>query len=94
MWFYYINNEKFGPITEDSLKDKFKNKEIDFCTLIWKDGMSNWLPAYRVSSFKTCLDLPDDFEQNKKGPNKQALVALSLIVICIIFLLLFVFDIL
>ncbi|SHH79368.1 protein of unknown function [Clostridium grantii DSM 8605] len=94
MWFYYINNEKFGPITEDGLKNKFKNKEIDFCTLIWKDGMTNWLPAHRVSSFKTLLDLPKDFEQNKQGPNNQALVALSLIVICIIFLLLFVFDIL
>jgi hypothetical protein len=86
MWFYYVNNEKIGPITEDKLLNKFKNNELEYYTLIWKDGMTSWLPAHRVSTFKGILTLPEDFNA-KKGISKQVILLSSLALILIISIL-------
>lgn len=64
-WFYYLDEHKYGPLTEDALKEKFKNKELEDYTLIWKDGMASWLPAHKVNIFIECLDLPEEIQPKK-----------------------------
>lgn len=70
-WYYYLNEIKHGPFTENDLKEKFKNRELEHYTLIWKDGMISWLPAHKVESFVEVLDLPEDFYPTKAKFSKQ-----------------------
>ena len=48
---YYIvvNNAQAGPFTEADLLLMVKNNLIKADTLIWKAGMSKWLPANQVA---------------------------------------------
>ncbi|GAA0181210.1 hypothetical protein SH2C18_37730 [Clostridium sediminicola] len=82
-WFYYLNEHKYGPLSENELKEKFKMKELEHITLIWKDGMTSWLPAHKVDIFLECLNLPEEFKLKKAKLSIQKLFFVILTLACV-----------
>lgn len=50
-WFYEHNGSKKGPIAKDELAKLIIDKTIDPDTLIWREGMPNWLKANETGEF-------------------------------------------
>jgi membrane protease subunit (stomatin/prohibitin family) len=48
-----VNGEQTGPFGINEINLKVANGELTEETLVWKEGMSNWLPAGEVSELKT-----------------------------------------
>ncbi|MES2981420.1 MAG: GYF domain-containing protein [Verrucomicrobiota bacterium] len=49
-WFYSKNGQQLGPITEQEFARKFTDGEILPTDLVWKEGMSDWIPRAQVVS--------------------------------------------
>jgi hypothetical protein len=50
-WFYEQNGSKKGPIPKDELAKLIIDETIDPDTLIWREGMPNWLKANETGEF-------------------------------------------
>jgi len=50
-WYYAANDEQKGPINESELKENFAGNKLPIDTLVWKEGMDNWVPANQVPAF-------------------------------------------
>ncbi|MEI7730445.1 MAG: GYF domain-containing protein [Verrucomicrobiota bacterium] len=48
MWYYAINQQQQGPISDAELESLFKSGAITSETLIWQTGMAAWLPYGQV----------------------------------------------
>ncbi len=49
-WYYAQNNQRFGPYTEQEFSNMVAQGTIALDTLVWRDGMQNWLPFTHVES--------------------------------------------
>lgn len=47
-WYYSKNGSQIGPVEEDDLRAKLGSGEISPSDLVWRDGMTDWLPAGKV----------------------------------------------
>lgn len=47
-YYYTDGKERFGPFTVDQLKDR----NISESTLVWKDGLPDWVPARNLSDLE------------------------------------------
>lgn len=47
-WFYALNGESKGPVFEDDLVRLFESGEISSATLVWSEGLENWVEASGV----------------------------------------------
>jgi hypothetical protein len=45
MWYYQINEKAEGPIEDDQLQALIASRTISRKTLVWKDGLADWIPA-------------------------------------------------
>ena len=45
MWYYRFNDQPTGPVNEESIGSLIDDKLIQPETLVWREGMSGWLPA-------------------------------------------------
>ncbi len=43
-WYYAIGNERKGPVSSESIVAFIKNGEISPNTLVWRQGIENWIP--------------------------------------------------
>lgn len=43
-----VNNSQAGPFSQEDLIKLIQNDMLDEKTLVWKEGMANWLPAVQV----------------------------------------------
>lgn len=50
-WYYSKNGTQLGPVEESELRAKLGSGEISAADLVWKDGMTDWLPAAKVAEF-------------------------------------------
>lgn len=50
MWYYTLNGQQAGPVSEAELADRL-TKELPYDTLVWKEGMANWQAANSVAEF-------------------------------------------
>jgi hypothetical protein len=51
MWYYTLNGQQAGPISQQELSNKL-NGELPPNTLVWKEGMPNWTPSSEVEEFR------------------------------------------
>jgi uncharacterized membrane protein len=49
-WYYAVNNEQKGPVSEADLKGQLAASRIPGDTLVWTDGMANWTPAREIAA--------------------------------------------
>lgn len=64
---YFIidnNGQQAGPFSQDQLVQKAINPE----TLVWKQGMADWTPAWKVEELRTVLEA---VEANKPNSTNQ-----------------------
>lgn len=65
---YFIidnNGQQAGPFSQDQLVQKAINPE----TLVWKQGMADWTPAWKVEELRTVLEAVEANKPN--GTNQQ-----------------------
>jgi uncharacterized RDD family membrane protein YckC len=48
-WYYVINGQVAGPISDQELLSKFRLGAISRTTLVWRSGMAEWQPAAQVT---------------------------------------------
>jgi len=44
MWYYTLNNQQVGPVEEAEIQKLVEAGTISHGTLVWTNGMANWLP--------------------------------------------------
>jgi hypothetical protein len=47
-WYYSKNGTQLGPVEEGELRAKIASGEISSADLVWKEGMTDWLPSSKV----------------------------------------------
>jgi hypothetical protein len=54
---YFIaeGGKPVGPLDRDALEQRVREGKLRADTLVWRDGMANWLPASQVSELKDVL---------------------------------------
>lgn len=48
-WFYALNNEQKGPVTEQELTQLVQQGAVTGDTLVWKEGQAEWRPYREVA---------------------------------------------
>ena len=43
-WFYEMNGQQAGPVSETELDELFRTGKISHATLVWREGMADWQP--------------------------------------------------
>jgi len=52
MWFYVQNNERRGPVDEAAAAALIQSGIIMRPTLVWKEGMPNWVAAEQTELYE------------------------------------------
>ncbi|WP_411827971.1 GYF domain-containing protein [Luteolibacter sp. AS25] len=52
-WYYSKMGLQQGPVPEDELRDKIRRGDIGESNLIWREGMTDWLPMGDVPEFQS-----------------------------------------
>ena len=55
-YYYTDGKERFGPLTIEELKQK----SITPDTLVWKEGLPDWVPANTLSDLKDLFEVTED----------------------------------
>ena len=50
-WYYQIDQQQQGPLVETQMIGLIGQGAVGPDTLIWKNGMANWLPASQCANF-------------------------------------------
>ena len=71
LWHYTKMGLQQGPVPEEELRQKIRRAEIGDSTLVWREGMADWLPLSQVEELKPpaapapasspALDVPPQF---------------------------------
>ncbi|MDT0555688.1 SPFH domain-containing protein [Patiriisocius hiemis] len=54
-YFYAANGQQAGPVSFEQLKALFANRTVNKDTLVWKQGMQNWIALQKVEELKAFL---------------------------------------
>lgn len=54
-YYYALNGHQVGPVGFDQLKMLFANRTVNKDTLVWKQGLSNWMSLKEVEELKMFL---------------------------------------
>lgn len=57
-WYYSKGGTQLGPVEESELRAKLGSGEVSAADLVWRDGMTDWLPAAKVAEFAVQSPLP------------------------------------
>jgi uncharacterized RDD family membrane protein YckC len=52
-WFYALNGVQQGPIQRAALLQLLSSGQVPPDSLVWREGMAEWVPAHSVSEFST-----------------------------------------
>jgi membrane protease subunit (stomatin/prohibitin family) len=55
MYHYAVNSSQMGPVPFEKLKELFASRTVNKDSLIWKQGMTNWVALQEVEELKTFL---------------------------------------
>jgi TM2 domain-containing membrane protein YozV len=48
MWYYEQNGNRIGPVDEATMRQLIADRIISIDTLVWKNGMTNWIPLQQT----------------------------------------------
>tara|TARA_R110000850_G_scaffold49460_10_gene122033 strand:+ start:2960 stop:3505 length:546 start_codon:yes stop_codon:yes gene_type:complete len=48
-WYYASNGQQQGPVSKEQLIELFRGGEVKASDLVWKEGMTDWLPLSSVN---------------------------------------------
>ena len=55
-WYYVVDGERRGPVSDEQLDSLVQQGEINARTLVWKQGMPDWLALEEVRARRTAVD--------------------------------------
>ncbi len=55
LWWYVTNHEKQGPVTKDELHELLSTESINAQTLVWQQGMAEWIVLAEVEALNDIL---------------------------------------
>jgi len=50
-WFYALDNQRQGPVTEETIRHLLRAKAVDSATLVWREGFADWVPLGDTDEF-------------------------------------------
>lgn len=50
-WYYAKNTQKMGPVSKEDIQELWDNGEIDLDTLVWHEGLTEWLPLEKHEDY-------------------------------------------
>ena len=74
-WYYVENNERVGPITEESFIELINEKSITLDTYVWKKGLDNWVQAKNLDELTLIFEGDSNFSVDNSASefNNEAL---------------------
>lgn len=70
-WFYVVNDEQQGPCDLEELYLQFEKGVLTNETLVWQEGMADWLALAQVEALKTAFDeLKNQQNQAQEKPDE------------------------
>ncbi|MBN2694805.1 zinc-ribbon domain-containing protein [bacterium] len=57
-WYIYLKNEQSGPHSFEEIRKFSETGELNFSTLVWRNGMSDWMQAQFIPELKNLIKLP------------------------------------
>ncbi len=54
-WYYSKNSTQLGPVPDAELRAKLASGEVAGTDMVWKDGMTDWLPVSSVGELHDAL---------------------------------------
>lgn len=76
-WHYTENGQQFGPISEADLGSLIAAGRVGPRSLIWREGMENWLPLAQVSLQGGLEVLPPSMGYDLLQPGKNSGFAIA-----------------
>ncbi len=61
-WYYSVNDQQIGPVSQDELGTLLKTGTVTPDTLVWHDGMADWVPLQDVPGQPVEASIPQDSE--------------------------------
>jgi hypothetical protein len=58
LWCYVQHEQSVGPVPEEQLRAMFASGELSWDTLVWREGMPEWLPARQIQDLVGAPSLP------------------------------------
>ncbi|MFW5817928.1 MAG: RDD family protein [Planctomycetota bacterium] len=55
-WYYVVGGERRGPVSDEQLDSLVRQGEINARTLVWREGMPDWLALEEVRARSTATD--------------------------------------
>lgn len=71
MWYYQQGENRVGPVSEEMIRNLLLSQILNINSLVWKEGMSNWVPVHQTG-LATGLPLPPPPLPNKTMTNSAA----------------------
>ncbi len=70
VWYYVINDEQKGPITQDELNLLVNHNVIKYETLVWRQGLSDWIKLSEINSLSNSekTSTKQTFNTNSTNP--------------------------
>lgn len=65
-WFYALNNQQQGPITDEQLDQLIRGGVVRSDTLVWHEGMENWQPLDAARAAVPKAELPPLLPANQR----------------------------
>ncbi|MFT3831452.1 MAG: RDD family protein [Opitutaceae bacterium] len=75
-WYYAVSNQRLGPVSEEEFGALVINGTITPSTLVWRQGMNDWLPYAQTTAGGAAPDDPDSAVcavSGKRYPKSQML---------------------
>ncbi|MDO4569564.1 MAG: DUF4339 domain-containing protein [Planctomycetia bacterium] len=51
MWYYELNRQQCGPVSEEEVKSLLARNILSPQSLVWRQGMQDWAPAHSIPAF-------------------------------------------
>ena len=71
-YYYTDGKERFGPFSIDELRDK----PIDENTLVWKEGLPDWVPANKMAELNSLFASATEFTPAYNEPYRSPAITL------------------
>lgn len=72
LWFYVQNNAQMGPVPESQLVGFFRSGALGPQTMVWSDGMAQWIPAGQIASLNPNPAAPQQPAAQPPAPAQPA----------------------
>lgn len=55
VWYYHLNGQTVGPVTQNQIRGLLQARTIDGMTLLWSEDLGQWTAAAQVEPFRNAV---------------------------------------